>query len=268
MSYTKWIGAWLGWVNTQSILGGIAGFVFGAIVDSLFGGKDPESFFTSDNHGPNGPGVYTGNENVDNGQRNGFLFSFMVLTAYIVKADGKVMHSEMEAVRRFLRSNFGEEGVRQGEQILSKLFDYHKTKGDYMWRQQLADACREMSANMETEHMLQMVAFLAEIIKADGRVDPQEVEALRLITSNLGLGPGVVDQMLHLGGQSIDDAYAVLGLAKDCSDDDVRKAYRKMALQYHPDRVATLGEDVKAAAQKKFQEINDAKERIFKARGL
>ena len=41
-----------------------------------------------------------------------------------------------------------------------------------------------------------------------------------------------------------------------------------MAMQYHPDRVATLGDDVKAAATKKFQEINEAKERIFKERGL
>ena len=41
-----------------------------------------------------------------------------------------------------------------------------------------------------------------------------------------------------------------------------------MALKYHPDRVGTLGEDVRKAAEKKFQEINNAKEQIFKARGL
>lgn len=41
-----------------------------------------------------------------------------------------------------------------------------------------------------------------------------------------------------------------------------------MALKHHPDRVATLGEDIRKAAEKKFQDINDAKERIFKARGL
>jgi DnaJ like chaperone protein len=41
-----------------------------------------------------------------------------------------------------------------------------------------------------------------------------------------------------------------------------------MALKHHPDRVATLGEDVKLAAEKKFQEINNAKEVIFKARGM
>ena len=66
----------------------------------------------------------------------------------------------------------------------------------------------------------------------------------------------------------MEDAYKVLGIPSTATDDEVRRAYRKMALQYHPDRVATLGNDVKEAAKRKFQEINDAKERIYKARGL
>ena len=91
---------------------------------------------------------------------------------------------------------------------------------------------------------------------------------MRNVAYNLGLNPQVIDQMQSLGGQSLDDAYKVLGLTKDATDDEVRKAYRKLALQYHPDRVATLGDDVKEAAKKKFQELNDAKDRIYKARNL
>ena len=48
----------------------------------------------------------------------------------------------------------------------------------------------------------------------------------------------------------------------------MRKAFRKLALKHHPDRVATLGEDVRRAAEEKFQQINNAKERIYKARGM
>lgn len=77
-----------------------------------------------------------------------------------------------------------------------------------------------------------------------------------------------LDSMLHLKGETLDDAYKVLGLTPQATDDEVKKAYRRLALEHHPDRVAKLGEDVRRAAEKKFQEINAAKERIFKARGL
>ena len=66
----------------------------------------------------------------------------------------------------------------------------------------------------------------------------------------------------------IQDPYRVLGLEPGASDDEVKAAYRKLALKHHPDRVATLGEDVRRAAEEKFQQINNAKERIYKARGM
>ena len=66
----------------------------------------------------------------------------------------------------------------------------------------------------------------------------------------------------------IEYAYKVLGITSSATDEEVKIAYRKMALRHHPDRVSALGEDVRKAAEKKFQEINEAKERIFKARGI
>ena len=80
--------------------------------------------------------------------------------------------------------------------------------------------------------------------------------------------PDVVNQMFALGGQTLEDAYTVLGVSPDASDDDVRKAYKKMVLQHHTDRVSHLGEEVKNAATKKMQEINKAKDAIFTARGM
>ena len=65
-----------------------------------------------------------------------------------------------------------------------------------------------------------------------------------------------------------EDAYKVLEITPDVTDAEVRAAYRRLALKHHPDKVATLGEDIRRAAEEKLQEINDAKERIYKARGM
>lgn len=262
MAYAKWIGAWLGWINSQNVLGMLAGFALGAVFDAMTHSK--KTYTKHSAMSDHEDDIYTHQE----GERNGFFFSLMVLAAHIIQSNGKIMHSEMEMVRQFLRNNFGAAAVEQGNGILLKLFDYRKRNGDQVWQQQIYEACQEMSNNMEVEYRLHLMAFLCEIAKADGNVDNDEIDALRTIAVNLQLDANVVEQLIHLGGESIDDAYAVLGITKDATDEEVKKAYRKMALQYHPDRVETLGEDVKAVAQKKFQEINNAKERIYKSRNI
>ena len=74
--------------------------------------------------------------------------------------------------------------------------------------------------------------------------------------------------MLNLKGESLADAYKVLEIEPSATEEEVRKSFRQLALNHHPDRVATLGEDVRRAAEEKFQQINNAKERIYKARGM
>ena len=64
------------------------------------------------------------------------------------------------------------------------------------------------------------------------------------------------------------EAYRTLEISESASDDEVRQAYRRLALKYHPDRIASQGETARQAAERAFQQINQAKERIFKARGL
>ena len=60
----------------------------------------------------------------------------------------------------------------------------------------------------------------------------------------------------------------MLGIEPTATDDEVRKAYKRMALKYHPDKVATLGEDVQKAAEEKFKKVQEAYEQIKKERGM
>ena len=126
---------------------------------------------------------------------------------------------------------------------------------------------------MDVSQRLQLLNYLVIIAKVDGYVSPEEIKALKEVARHLGLTAKDVDSMLNMesgarADSNIEDAYKVLGIPPTATDDEVKAAYRKMALKHHPDRVATLGEDIRKAAEKKFQDINDAKERIFKARGL
>ena len=65
-----------------------------------------------------------------------------------------------------------------------------------------------------------------------------------------------------------DSAYKILEISPVATDDEVKKAYRQMAIKYHPDKVSTLGEDIQKAAKEKFQQLSNAYEQIKKQRGM
>ena len=288
MGNMKWVGCWiggtLGTMLGSGILGTLAGFCLGSIIDEMMDSRadsndyntNKQDYYSQGNGykqyqygGQNG----SSNAHSNEGQRNSFLFSMLVLSSYIIKADNKIMHSEMEFVRQFLRQNFGEQAVNQGQEILLKLFEIQKQQGIQVFRNTIHQSCAEIKHNMDVSQRLQLLNYLVIIAKVDGYVSPEEIKALKEVARHLGLTAKDVDSMLNMengarANSNIEDAYKVLGLSSTATDNEVKVAYRKMALKHHPDRVATLGEDIRKAAEKKFQDINDAKELIFKARGL
>lgn len=280
MAAGKWIGGVLGFI-TAGPLGALAGYALGSLFEHGLDAVNRDG----DHHYNNAYDAYSGQQHNGRqgfgnqgysrqqsyeGERNSFMFSLLVLSSYIINADGKIMHSEMEMVRRFLRQNFGEAAKQQGEEILLKLFEQQKQMGMPLFRETIRQSCAQISANMDYSQRLQLLSFLVMIAQADGLVVEQEVAALQDVAYSLGISPADLDSMLNLrnGSNNLDAAYKVLGINADATDDEVKAAYRKMALKHHPDRVATLGEDVRKAAEKKFQEINEAKEIIYKARNL
>lgn len=272
MAIGKWIGGALGWILAGgNILGAVAGFCIGSMLDEALDSNNTDNTTGNGFNDMNGNGF--NNTRPYEEARNSFLFSMLVLSSYVIKADGKIMHSEMEYVRQFLRQNFGEQSVQQGESILRKLFEMQKQQGPYQFKETIRQSCVEIRLHMNTSQRLQLLNYLVIIAKVDGTVSPEEVTVLTEIASYLGLSEQDVISMLNLESGStstvdIEYAYKVLGISSSATDEEVKIAYRKMALRHHPDRVSALGEDVRKAAEKKFQEINEAKERIFKARGI
>lgn len=257
MAFVKWLGGVVGFVA-----GGPLGALLGFVLGSLFEEKSPKAQYNNTSQTQ---------EDINAGQRNSFMFSLMVLASYIIKADCKVMHSEMELVRRFLRVNFGEDAVNEGNEILLKLFEHRKqvdAQDPYAFKRTINDCGRQIAANMSYEQRLQLLNFLAMIAKADGHVCDQEIVALREVAAAMGLSASEVDSMLNLGTDTLEAAYKVLEISPSATDDEVKAAYRKLAMKHHPDRVASLGEDVRKAAEEKFRQLNEAKEKIYKARGL
>ena len=276
MAIGKWIGGFLGFM-TGGPLGALAGFALGAIFDrGIDEVNQPYNRSTFDGDGSYGQGTSQEQQyryhqqQIYEGQRNSFRFSMLVLASYIIKADGKVMHSEMELVRNFLRRNFGEIAVREGEEILLRLFERQKQMGEATFKNTIRESCAEIAQHMDYSQRLQLLNFLVLIAQADGAVPQSEIDALHFVAASLGISAEDLSSMLNLssGGNSLEAAYKVLGIDPSATDDEVKAAYRRMALKHHPDRVATLGDDVRKAAEKKFQEINAAKETIYKARGL
>ena len=258
MGAAKWIGGIIGFM-AGGPLGALAGFVFGSLFDT--DSNDAGSYYgEAPTHGT----TYTG-------QRNSCLFSMLVMASYIIRADGRIMHSEMEFVRRFLRSTFGEAAVGEGERILLNLFEQRKQmdrQNPLAFKNTIRDCGTQIAANLTYEERLQLLVFLVEIAKSDGHVCNEEIEALKEVAMYMGLSVKEVESMLNLGGSSLNEAYKVLEIEPTATNDEVRAAYRRLALKHHPDRVATLGEDIKKAAEEKFQSINNAKEQIYKARGI
>ena len=84
----------------------------------------------------------------------------------------------------------------------------------------------------------------------------------------MGIQSGDYNSIKSMFIQSTESSYKILDLTRDASDAEVKKAYRKMAAKYHPDKVSYLGEDVQEAAKEKFQKLSEAFEKIKKERGF
>jgi DnaJ like chaperone protein len=115
---------------------------------------------------------------------------------------------------------------------------------------------------------LQLIHYLFGISKADGHVHPSELETIASISGYLGVSQADFESLKAMYFKDTHSDYKILEVEEAATDDEIKKAYRKMAVKFHPDKVAALGDEVQHAAKEKFQRVQEAYENIKKQRGF
>ena len=238
--FGKWIGGGLGFVMGGPI-GGLLGFMVGSMVDNT--------------------SVHTSTYSQVQGRttQGDFGVSLLVLIAAVMKADGKVVKSELDYVKQFFIRQFGRESAAEASIMLRDLLkqDIH-----------LMDVCQQIGRNMDYSSRLQLLHLLFNISIADGSLHPSEQNIIETISGYLGISSTDFISIKNMFVPETDSAYKILEIERTASDEDVKKAYRKMAMKYHPDKVSQLGEDYKKTAEEKFKKVNEAYEKIKKERNM
>lgn len=239
--FAKWILGGLGWAIMPPI-GGILGFIVGSVIDN--------SQIRTDGH------VYQPGQPTTQG---GYLMSLLVLVAAVMKADGKIMKSELDYTKQFFVRSFGTSAAGEAVKMLRDLLKQTIP---------VTDVCHQIASNMDYSSRLQLLHFLFGIAAADAIVHESEQRLISHIAQQMGINDKDYQSIESMFVAHTDAAYKILEVEQTASDEELKKAYRKMALKYHPDKVNYLGEDIQKAANEKFQKVNEAWEVIKKQRGI
>jgi DnaJ like chaperone protein len=205
-----------------------------------------------------------------------FLETTFAVMGAVCKADGVVTRDEIAMAEGFfVRLNLSPDRRQQAKEAFNrgKAQDFD-----------LDAAVRGFAAASRGQRALHMMLLQIQIaaIMGDGKVHPAEHQMLVRVARLLGLTEadvGQLEALLRTGGgasggpppqRSLDNAYAALGLQASATDSDIKKAYRRLMSQHHPDKLASKGlpESMRELAEQKTREISTAYALIKEARGF
>jgi len=249
---SKWtgtiIGGGIGWA-----LFGPLGALFGAYIGSML--SENQSAATTWARQPHsGSGTPYGDTRAGD-----FAVAMLALFAYVSKSDRTVRSSEVQYVKNYLVKKFGKHNAQDlmylYKEVLNKDYNIH-------------DVSRQISQHMDYYNRLELIHVLYGIAGADNVFQKDELRAIEEICMGLGISARDHESIKSIFVKSNNQAYEILNVKPDDDIEVIKKAYRDLAVKYHPDKVANLGPEIQSLAEEKFKAINDAYQKIRKERGF
>ena len=245
--FSKIIAGGLGWT-----LGGPIGAIIGVTLASIFDSDKISEYKRVETNATNSNTQHRAND---------FQIALLVLMSAVAKADGRVVKDELSVIKRFLIQNYGEEGAREAWQILNQLLKQNIN---------VAEVATQCASNLNYSVRLQLLNMLFSIAAGDGIVVDAEISVIKNIARYMRITDADLASIsaMFIKQSNPDWAYQVLELSSNCTNEDIKKAYRRMAMKYHPDKVNSLGEEVKQNATEKFRKVKEAYDHLKQQRGI
>lgn len=215
------------------------------------------------------------------------LYNISALFAAVMKVDKRIMQSELYSYRNFFLQRFGQQSASKAIEYLKELKDKDI---------QIQEHAARLNLKLNYTERLEILRYLFQLSYVDSDISADELEIIQRIAQYFQIRQTDYDyirnsyyyykQQFHQSGysnaysnssgysgsygkaSSLDADYAILGVKSSDSDEDIKKAYRRLAIDNHPDKVAHLGENARKEAENRFAKINEAYQRIKKARNI
>ena len=237
----------LGWVLAGPI-GGIIGYAMASMNEER-GGSGLGGMFGLPKSGGDYPQTRAGD----------FTVSLLVLFGQVMKADKQLLKSELDYVKKFLTTNFGRDNARDLMVLFKDII-----KQDYS----LPTVCRQVKNHMDHPARLEMIHVLFGLSQSDGEIHPDEIDVIRKISGYLGVSSSDFDSIQAMFVKDTTAAFTILEIDPSAGDQEIKRAYRKMAAKFHPDKVSHLGKEFQEMAEEKFKAISEAYEQIKDERSI
>ena len=185
-----------------------------------------------------------------------FQLNLLALSALIIKADGKIEQKELDFVRSFFIGQFGKDRADS----IFRTFNTQIKKET----QHLDQLTRVFVQQTAYETRLQILHFLFGIANADGNISNIELQKLSQVATGMRLRLPDFESIKAMFVKNTDNAFKILEVDSNASLDEIKKAYRKMAKKYHPDKLRGQDPAMIKGAEEKFREVQKAYETLMR----